>query len=74
MDFTAQVTREYLEELTRSRMQSAGYYRAGDSSLAVRLVGMAAASLERLAAAVRRWAREPGDRNVAPQRSALVRH
>jgi hypothetical protein len=74
MDFTGYISRDYIEEFARSRMQSAGYYRAGDSSLAVRLVGVAAASLERLAAAVRRWAREPGERSVAPHRSALVRH
>jgi len=62
------------EEFVRSRMHSAGYYRPGGSSLTVRVVGVIATSLERLSAAVRRWAREPGDSQIAPHRSALVRH
>jgi len=74
MDFAVLLSRDYFDEFVRSRMRSAGYYRPGGPSVAVRLVGVIAASLERLAAAVRRWAREPGDTRVAPHRSALVRH
>ena len=73
MDFSELISRDYIDDSIRSRMRSAGYYRAGDSSLAIRLVGVAAASLERFAAAVRRWAREPGDGNVAPKCPALIR-
>ncbi len=73
MDFTAFVSDAYLEDCAHARLRSAAPYRAGDSSQAIRLVGTAAASLERMAAAIRRWAREPGDTNVSPNRSALVR-
>lgn len=74
MDIPVWLPDEYAKEFTRTRLQASGYYRAGDSSLVVRLIGVAAATLEGIAARVRRWSRDSNDANAAPHLSAFVRH
>ncbi len=61
------------EDWVRARMNAARAYRPGGSSVTIVAIGATASALERLAASVRRWAREPAEPNVSQHPAALVR-
>lgn len=73
VDMVTRTPEYFSQDFVESRLASATRFRTGDSDTVIRLVGAAGSVVERLGAAVKRWAAGSGETDTAPRGMMRVR-